>query len=253
MDSLDKHPQIAELMDTLEENHMHKEREEVQSLVDYIGDMETTLSEMLKEMQGMRHEINLIHNNSLKAKCQNLVQRTEDKVKQAASVVTRVKNNLIQSAGNAVKAYKEKGREAFRKAVKAMKQAVKAMKLPETLDRLAGFFYKLSKETDQSISQLNEMQSELNSAKGHFKNVGRLLIGRTTTEAEHVKSDKGVLSRFGKLLSKMSAGFDRLSQKAMDASDKIRVSHVKESVRTELDSLKSIDKGRSRSDPLRER
>ena len=246
MDSLDKHPQIAELMDTLEENHMHKEREEVQSLVDYIGDMETTLSEMLKEMQGMRHEINLIHNNSLKAKCQNLVQRTEDKIKQAVSVVTRVKNNLIQSASNAVKAYKEKGREAFRKAVKAMK-------LPETLDRLAGFFYKLSKETDQSISQLNEMQSELNSAKGHFKNVGRLLIGRSTTEAEQVKSDKGVLSQFGKLLSKMSAGFDRLSQKAMDASDKIRVSHVKESVRTELDSLKSIDKGRSRSDPLRER
>lgn len=246
MDSLDKHPQIAELMDTLEENYMHKEREEVQSLVDYIGDMETTLSEMLKEMQGMRHEIDLIHNNSLKAKCQSLVQRTEDKIKQAVSVVTRVKNNLIQSASNAVKAYKEKGREAFRKAVKAMK-------LPETLDRLAGFFYKLSKETDQSISQLNEMQSELNSAKGHFKNVGRLLIGRSTTEAEQVKSDKGVLSRFGKLLSKMSAGFDRLSQKAMDASDKIRVSHVKESVRTELDSLKSIDKGRNRSDPLRER
>ena len=246
MDSLDKHPQIAELIDTLEENHMHKEREEVQSLVDYIGDMETTLSEMLKEMQGMRHEINLIHNNSLKAKCQNLVQMAEGKIKQAVSVVTRVKNNLIQSAGNAVKAYKEKGREAFRKAVKAMK-------LPETLDRLAGFFYKLSKETDQSISQLNEMQSELNSAKGHFKNVGRLLIGRSTTEAEQVKSDKGVLSRFGKLLSKMSAGFDRLSQKAMDASDKIRVSHVKESVRTELDSLKSFDKGRNRSDPLRER
>ena len=192
MDSLDKHPQIAELMDTLEENYMHKEREEVQSLVDYIGDMETTLSEMLKEMQGMRHEIDLIHNNSLKAKCQSLVQRTEDKIKQAVSVVTRVKNNLIQSASNAVKAYKEKGREAFRKAVKAMK-------LPETLDRLAGFFYKLSKETDQSISQLNEMQSELNSAKGHFKNVGRLLIGRSTTEAEQVKSDKGVLSRFGKL------------------------------------------------------
>ena len=246
MDSLDKNPQIAELMDTLEENHMHKEREEVQSLVDYIGDMETTLSEMLKEMQGMRHEINLIHNNSLKAKCQNLVQMAEGKIKQAVSVVTRVKNNLIQSAGNAVKAYKEKGREAFRKAVKAMK-------LPETLDRLAGFFYKQSKETDQSISQLGEMQSELNSAKGHFKNVGRLLIGRSTAEAEQAKSDKGILSRLGKLLAKMSSGFDCLSQKAMDASDKIRVSHVKESVRNELDSLKSIDKGRTRSDPLRER
>ena len=51
----------------------------------------------------------------------------------------------------------------------------------------------------------------------------------------------------------MSSGFDNLSQKAMDASDRIRVSHVKESVRTELDSLKGIDKGRNRSDSLRER
>lgn len=246
MDSLDKHPQIAELMDTLEENHMHKEREEVQSLVDYIGDMETTLSEMLKEMQGMRHEINLIHNNSVKAKCQNLVKMAEGKIKQAESVVTRVKNNFIQAAGNAVKVYKEKGREAFRKAVKAMK-------LPETFDRLAGFFYKLSKETDQSISQLNAMQSELNSAKGHLKNVGRLLLGKSTAEAEQAKSDKGVLSRLGKLLSKMSSGFDNLSQKAMDASDRIRVSHVKESVRSELDTLKNIDNGRTHSDPLRER
>ena len=246
MDNLSTHPQIIELMETLEKNNMLDEKKEVQSLVNYIGDMETTLSDMLKEMQGMRHEINLIHNNSLKAKCQNLVQMAEGKIKQAVSVVTRVKNNLIQSASNAVKAYKEKGREAFRKAVKSMK-------LPETLDRLAGFFYKLSKETDQSISQLNEMQSELNSAKGHFKNVGRLLIGRSSTEAEQVKSDKGVLSRFGKLLAKMSAGFDGLSQKAMDASDKIRVSHVKESVRTELDSLKVIKNGHSISNPQHER
>ena len=246
MDNLDNHPQIVELMNTLEENEMHKEREEVQSLVDYIGDMETTLTGMLKEMQSMRQEINLIHNNSLKAKCQNLVQTTEGKIKQATAVVTKVKNNLIQSAKNALQVYREKGKSALRKTVKAMK-------IPETLDKLSSLFNRLSKETQQSYSQVNEMQSELNSAKGHFKNVGRLLIGRSTTEAEQVKSDKGVLSRFGKLLSKMSAGFDRLSQKAMDASDKIRVDHVKESVRSELNTLKSINKVSSIADPARER
>ena len=54
MTELRDHPQIAELIDVLEKNDMHKEKEKVESLVDYIGGMEQTLTEMLKEMQDMR-------------------------------------------------------------------------------------------------------------------------------------------------------------------------------------------------------
>lgn len=246
MNDLYEYPQIAELMDTLEQNGLDKEKAEVQSLVDYIGDMEMTLTEMLKEMQDMRQEINLIHNNSLRAKCQNLVQKTDGKIKQGLAVVGRVKDNLTQSTSNAIKTFKEKGKEAFGKAVHAMK-------IPETLDKLAGLFGKLSKEVEQDVVQINAMQSELNSAKGHFKNVGRLLIGRETKEAEQNKTDKGILVCFGKMFGKVGLGFARLSQKAMDAADKIRVSHVKESVKNDLDALKGIKNGRTVSDPFRER
>ena len=102
MDELREHPQVAELIDTLDKNDMHKEKAEVESLVDYIGDMEQTLSEMLKEMQSMRLEINLIHNSSLRVKCQNLVQKTDGKIRQALSVVGRVKDNLIKSAAKLI-------------------------------------------------------------------------------------------------------------------------------------------------------
>lgn len=50
---------------------------------------------------------------------------------------------------------------------------------------------------------VNSMQTELNSAKGHLKNIGRLLIGHEAKETEQAKSDKGILSRFGKLLDKI--------------------------------------------------
>ena len=242
MDDLREHPQIAELIDTLDKNEMHKEKAEVESLVTYIGDMEKTLTEMLKEMQDMRLEINLIHNNSLRVKCQNLVQKTEGKIKQGLALVVKVKDNFIQSAKNALTAFKEKGKEAFR-------NAVKAMKVPETLE----MFGKLSKEVEQDVVQINSMQSELNSAKGHLKNIGRLLIGREAKETEQTKSDKVVLSHFGKMLDKIGKGFGSLSQKAMDKADQIRVSHVKESVRNELDNLKGIKQGRTISDPFRER
>ena len=246
MNELNEHPQIAELMDTLENNEMHKEKAEVQSLVDYIGDMEKTLTEMLDEMKNMRQEIELIHNNSLRAKCQNLVQKTEGKIKQGLALVVKVKDNFIQSAKNAVKAFKEKGKEAFR-------NAVKAMKVPETLDMLGKVFGKLSKEVEQDVIQVNAMQSELNNAKGHLKNIGRLLIGRETKDEGQAKTDKGVLSHFGKVLDKIGKGFGNLSQKALNSADKIRVSHVKESVKNELDVLKGIKTARTKSDPFRER
>ncbi len=246
MDELKEHPQVAELIDTLDKNDMHKEKAEVESLVDYIGDMEKTLTEMLKEMQEMRQEINLIHNNTLRVKCQNLVEKTEGKIKQGFALLGKVKDNVIQSAKNALKAFKERGKEALR-------SAVKAMKIPETLDKLGSFFGKLSKEVEQDVQQLNSMQSELNSSKGHLKNIGRLLIGRETKETEQAKTDKGVFSRFGKLLEKIGKGFGTLSQKAMDKADKIRVTNVKESVKNELDTLKNLNQGRSVSDPSRER
>ena len=47
MDQLKEHPQIVELLDTLDKNGLMKEKSEVQSLVSYIGGMEETLTEML--------------------------------------------------------------------------------------------------------------------------------------------------------------------------------------------------------------
>lgn len=75
MDQLKEHPQIVELLDTLDKNGLMKEKNEVQSLVSYIGGMEETLTEMLGELQDMRREINLIHNNTLRSKCHTLVEK----------------------------------------------------------------------------------------------------------------------------------------------------------------------------------
>ena len=246
MDDLREHPQIEELLETLDKNEMQKEKAEVESLVDYIGSMETTLTDMLKEMQEMRKEIDLIHNGTLKAKCLVLVEKTEGGIKQAFAVVVKVKDNLVESAKKAVKEFKEKGRDAFVKAVCAMK-------VPETLDKLAGLFVIMSKETKENAKQLSEMQSELNVGKAHIKNVGRLLTGKLTKDADTVKTDKGILASLGKMHEKISNGFQSLAQKAMDCADKIRAAKVRESVKDALDNLKGIPGGLTRNEPSRDR
>lgn len=113
MDNLNENPQIVELIDTLDKNGLMKEKNEVQSLVKYIGDMEETLTGMLGELQDMRREINLIHNSSLRSKCQNLVQKTENKIRQGFSAVKMMKDNLIKSAGDAMRAFREKGKDTL--------------------------------------------------------------------------------------------------------------------------------------------
>ena len=245
MDNLNEHPQIIELLDTLEKNGLTKEKTEVQSLVGYIGGMENTLTEMLGELQDMRREINLIHNSSLKSKCQNLVQKTEDKIRQGFSVVKKMKNNLIKSAGDAMRAFREKGRDT-------LAQSVRAMKIPEALDKLSAMFGRLSREMAQDTKKLSSMQSELQSAKGHLKNMGLLFMGKAAKEAEHSKTDKGVLSRLSRLFEKAQKGFASLEQKAMDTADKLRVSRVKSSVKENLSRYRAAakaEKGTERSEP----
>ena len=195
MDQLKEHPQIVELLDTLDKNGLMKEKNEVQSLVSYIGGMEETLTEMLGELQDMRREINLIHNNTLRSKCHTLVEKTEGKIRQGFSAVKKMKDNLIQSAGNAVRAFRERGRDA-------LAESVRAMKIPEALDKLSAMFGRMSKEMAQDTKKLSAMQAEFQGAKGHLKNMGLLFMGKAAKEAEHSKTDKGVLSRLSRLFEK---------------------------------------------------
>lgn len=238
MDQLKEHPQIVELLDTLDKNGLMKEKNEVQSLVSYIGGMEETLTGMLGELQDMRREINLIHNNTLRSKCHTLVEKTESKIRQGFSAVKKMKDNLIQSAGNAVRAFREKGRDAIA-------ESVRAMKIPEALG-------KLSKDMAQDTRKLSAMQTELQGAKGHLKNMGLLFMGKAAKEAEHSKSDKGVLSRLSRLFEKAQKGIASLEQKAMDTADKLRVSRVKSSVKENLSRYRAAakaEKGTERSEP----
>ena len=245
MDQLKEHPQIVELLDTLDKNGLMKEKNEVQSLVSYIGGMEETLTEMLGELQDMRREINLIHNNTLRSKCHTLVEKTEGKIRQGFSAVKKMKDNLIQSAGNAVRAFRERGRDA-------LAESVRAMKIPEALDKLSAMFGRMSKEMAQDTKKLSAMQTELQSAKGHLKNMGLLFVGKVAKEAEHTKTDKGILSRLSRLFEKAQKGFASLEQKAMDTADKLRVSRVKSSVKENLSRYRAaakVEKGTERSEP----
>lgn len=78
--------------------------------------------------------------------------------------------------------------------------------------------------------------------------MGLLLVGKAAKEAEHTKTDKGILSRLSRLFDKAQRGFSSLEQKAMDAADKLRVNRVKVSVKENLNRYKAAAKGEKQAE-----
>lgn len=245
MDELRNNLQIIELLETLEQNGMQKEKGEVSALVSYIGDMEHTLSAMLAEMQEMREEVNMIHNSSVKTKCENLIQAADVKIRQGIETVSKAKNNLIASAANAVKVFKEKGKEAF-------KNAINAMKIPETLDKLGKVFHSFAVSLNESVKNVQNARMELSGAKKHLINAGRLFFGKGAKEQEIVKHDKGVLSRLQNLFAKMSNVFSSLENKSLNLADKLRYNRIKDSVKADLDYFNGKNPAKNTSMPVKD-
>ena len=232
MNELKENKEILELLETLEKNGLQKEKTEVSALVDYIGEMEQSLSSMLTEMKEMRKEVNLIHDNTLRAKCEALVQGADQKIRQGISMVVKAKENFVISAKNALDTFKEKGKEA-------LKKAVNAMKIPEALDKMGGIFEKMASSLREGVVNLQGALEEYSFAKEHRTNARSLLFGKKPSKAATAKNDRGILAKMIGTYSKLARGFSALQNGAYKLADKIRVGRVKSSVKADLAFLKS--------------
>lgn len=144
--SLNVHPQIIDLYEVLEKNGLHKQKEDVQSLVGYIESMEYNLSVMMNEIQEMHTEVNRLHDKGIRAQCAKIVSKVEDKVQQAKTMISVAKVKMIQSAENAVKAFQEKGKSA-------LIHVVEAMRIPAALSKIKDIFSHAAQSMRQSAGQ----------------------------------------------------------------------------------------------------
>lgn len=160
--SLNVHPQILDLYEVLEKNGLHKQKEDVQSLVGYIESMEYNLSVMMNEIQEMHAEVNLLHDKGIRAKCAKIVTKAEDKILQVGTMVSVAKGKVVESAGAAVKAFKEKGKSA-------LVQAVESMRIPAALSKIKSGFSHAAQSMRQYAGQIDVIRGELHEVGGHMK------------------------------------------------------------------------------------
>lgn len=247
--SLNVHPQILDLYEVLEKNGLHKQKEDVQSLVGYVESMEYNLSVMMNEIQEMHAEVKRLHDRGIRNQCSKIISKAEDKIHQAKTMVSVIKVRLIDAAGNAVKTCKENGKSA-------LIRAVEAMRVSTALSKIKSGFSHMSQSMRQSAGQIDVIRGELHEVGGHMKNAGRALLGRSAKQAGNLETDKGVLAKLRGFLESCGDTFSKMERNADKLIDKIQQSEEqtkqKQSVKSDLRQLKTERLEKSKAPVIKE-
>ena len=206
-------------------------------IIDLISGMEEKLSQMMDEMKEMRLEVGKLHDKGVRARCSQLVDTVEGKVRQTKVMVSTAKENLISSAKQMVQTFREKGRSA-------LYHAAQALRIPSVLSRMGRGFAHAEKSMGQLAVRLDAMREELHQAGGHIKNAGLALAGKEPQESKELSADKGVLAKLRVvflLCGKACSDMDHDISRAVE-----RLSGGRSSVKTELQGLKSAQAGQRR-------
>lgn len=247
--ALREQPEIRELFEVLEGNGLKKERQEVETLVNYLEGMESQFGEVIKELKEVRGQLEQIQDRGIKATAARILDSAEGKVQEIGGQIALVKTNLVRSAKNAVHDFKEKGVDALRKAVSAMK-------IPSALSLLQEGLHSGVESMERNAAKAGIVGGELSRAAQHTKNAGRALIGRRTKEPAGEKGDKGVLAKIQRAFLSFGRSFAAMEKAAENAQKRMeqfcRGGEKKPSVKAELKQIKSGRKESQKIQPARE-
>ena len=232
--TLRDHPQIIDLISVLEQSGLQKQKEEVQALVGYIDGMEEKLSQMMDEMKEMRLEVGKLHDKGIRARCSQLADTVEGKVRQTKVMVSTAKENLISSAKQMVQTFREKGRSA-------LCHAAQALHIPSVLSRMGRGFAHSEKSMGQLAVRLDSMREELHQAGGH---AGLALTGKEPQESKELSADKGVLAKLRSFVLSCGKVFSEMERDMALTVE--RINGGRSSVKTELQGLRSAQAGQRR-------
>lgn len=242
--ALREQPEIRELFQVLEGNGLKKERQEVETLVNYLEGMESQFGQVMKELKEVRGQLEQIQDRGIKATAARILDSAKGKVREIGGQIALVKTNLVRSAKNAVHDFKEKG-------VDALRRAVSAMKIPAALSALKESLHSGMESMERNAAKIGIVGGELNKAAQHTKNAGRALIGRRTKELAEPKGDKGVLAKIQKAFLSFGRSFAAMEKAAGNAQKRMeqfcRGEDKKPSVKAEL---RQIKRGRNESQKI---
>lgn len=248
--TLMEQPEIIELFRVLEENRLMKEKQEVESLVNYLDGMEIQFGQVMKELGEMRGQLNQIQDAGVRSSAVKITERVENKIQEIGGQLSTVKNNLLHAAKNAVHTFREKGVDALRKTVSAMR-------ISSALSYLKEGMHSGMESVNREAGKISIISGELHVAGEHMKNIGRVLTGKEMREPAPQNPDKGILAKMQKTLLSCGGRLSAMEQRTENTRKRVEQfaskGEKKPSVKAELKRLKNEKGNRSMSSVIQEK
>ncbi len=142
---------LKRFMELLNQQNMGEQSQDFMELFKYAAGMELQIAVMADELQGVRQQLGQLQENQPKSVKENLmakVERLQEKITNLSERLSAVKDHLLETAAQAVNAFKEKGKSEMCKVVQKGISGMKSM-LADYRERLTEVMLDYQKTANQ--------------------------------------------------------------------------------------------------------
>ena len=226
---------IKQLTEIMGQQGMGEQSQDFVEVLRYIAGMQLQLGAMVDELQGVRAQLAKMQESQPKAVSSKLLEQVshlQEKIGGLAERLSALKDHLIDTAAQAVTAFKEKGREemnrVLQKGISGVKSVLSGCR-EQMVDVLTSY--------EKTANQIDSIGDELKQIGNSFANVGRLISGKGTKEISDEKPGVGLTRVMNMPVKKNIAALQKQIDRIDRAVDKL------DKVSAGLDTGKEAEKG----------
>lgn len=176
---------MKQFMELMGQQDMKEQSQDFMEVLQYIAGMQLQLSAMVDELQGVRKQLEKMQESQPKAAESQLLDKVsylQEKVSSLAERLSELKDHLIDTAAQAVTAFKEKGKEemnrVLQKGISGVQSVLSGCR-EKMVDVLTSY--------EKTANQIDSIGDEFKQIGNSVANVGRLLTGKGTKEVSDEK------------------------------------------------------------------
>ena len=206
---------LKQFMELLNQQNMGEQSQDFMELFQYVAGMQLQLAVMVDELQGVRQQLSQLQENQPKSVKENLMDKVahlQEKITNLSERLSAVKDHLVETAAQAVNAFKEKGKAEMCKVLQKGISGVKSV-LSDYRERLVD----VMTDYEKTANQIDSIGDELKQIGNSVSNVGRLLSGKGAKEVSDEKPGVALTRLINKPVKKAVENL----RKNIDVADKV--------------------------------
>lgn len=232
---MEENDALKQFMELLNQQNMKEQSQDFMGIFWYVAGMQVQLSAMVDELQAVREQLSQMQENQPKSVKENLMDKVahlQEKVTSLSERLSAVRNCLVETAAQAVSAFKEKGKAEMCKVLQKGISGVKSM-LSDYREHLVD----VMTDFEKTANQIDSIGDELKQIGNSVSNVGRLLAGKGTKEVSDEKPGVGLTRVINKPVKKAVENLRKKIDAADQAFEKL------DRLSDRLDAGKEAEKG----------